>query len=252
MMGVDWSAVVKRTMDVVVAALALLVLAPLMLLIALVIVMDSPGPVFYRAERVGRGRRPLRMLKFRKMHVGATGLALTACEDCRLTRVGAVLRRTRLDELPQLWHVLRGDMSFVGPRPEDPAFVARWEREYEEILRVRPGLTGWTQVAFADEARILGHDDPLTRYVEAILPQKVQLDRLYAAHPSPAVDVRVLAATFRTVVLHQQIAVDRVNGAMTRRRRPVTATLAPAPAPVAAVAEVAEPAVVAEAPVGAA
>jgi lipopolysaccharide/colanic/teichoic acid biosynthesis glycosyltransferase len=252
MLGVDRCAVVKRTMDIVVATLALLLLAPLMLLIALLIVVDSPGPVFYRAERIGRGRRPLRMLKFRKMHEGAVGLALTTSGDCRLTRVGAVLVRTRLDELPQLWHVLRGDMSFVGPRPEDPAFVARWEREYDEILRVRPGLTGWTQVAFADEARILGPEDPLTRYVEAILPQKVQLDRLYAVHPSPSADMRILAATFRTVVLQQPIAVHRATGAMSRRRRPVAATLAPAPQSVAAAAEVADQAVVAEAPVAAA
>jgi lipopolysaccharide/colanic/teichoic acid biosynthesis glycosyltransferase len=252
MLGLDWCAVLKRTMDVMVAALALLVLAPLMLLIALIIVIDSPGPVFYRAERVGHRRRPLRMLKFRKMHVGATGLALTASEDRRLTRVGAVLMRTRFDELPQLWHVLRGDMSFVGPRPEDPAFVARWEREYDEILRVRPGLTGWTQVAFAEEARILGAEDPLTRYVEAILPQKVQLDRLYAAHSSLVADMRILAATFRTVVLHQPIAVHRASGALTRRRRPAAATVVAAPQPLTATAEVADHAVIAEAPAGAA
>jgi lipopolysaccharide/colanic/teichoic acid biosynthesis glycosyltransferase len=250
MLGVDWCAVLKRTIDVVVATLALVLLAPLMLLIAALIVVDSPGPVFYRAERIGRGRRPLRMLKFRKMHQGAVGAALTTCDDCRLTRVGTVLRRTRLDELPQLWHVLRGDMSFVGPRPEDPSFVARWEREYDEILMVRPGLTGWTQVAFADEARILGPEDPLRRYVEVILPQKVGLDRMYAAHPSPSADVRIVAATFRTVVLHQQIAVDRATGAMTRRRRPV-APLVPALEPVALAAEIADQTPVAEAPAGA-
>ena len=245
MHGVDWRSALKRTTDVVVAAVALLLLAPLMLVIALLIVVDSPGPVFYRADRIGRGRRPLRMLKFRKMHEGAAGPALTACEDRRLTRVGAVLMRTRLDELPQLWHVLRGEMSFVGPRPEDPAFVSHWEREYDEILSVRPGLTGWTQVAFADEARILGADDPLTRYVETVLPQKVQLDRLYAASPNPVADLRIIAATFRTVVLHQPIAVHRATGAMSRRRR-----LAEAPAAAVIGAEGAEQAVFAEAPAG--
>jgi lipopolysaccharide/colanic/teichoic acid biosynthesis glycosyltransferase len=249
MLGLDWSAVLKRTMDIVIATLGLLVLAPLMLLIAVLIVVDSSGPVFYRADRIGRGHRPLRMLKFRKMHEGACGLALTTSGDCRLTRVGAFLTRTRLDELPQLWHVLRGDMSIVGPRPEDPMFVARWQREYDEILSVRPGLTGWTQVAFVDEARILGREDPLTRYVEAILPQKVQLDRLYAAHPTPLVDVRILAATFRAVVLRQPIAVHRATGAMTRRRRP---TLRPAAQPVITAAEVADQQVAAEASAGAA
>ena len=251
MLGVDWCAVLKRMIDIVVASLALLLLTPLMLLIAALIVVDSPGPVLYRAERVGRGGGRLRMLKFRKMHQGAAGAALTTCDDCRLTRVGAVLRCARLDELPQLWHVLRGEMSFVGPRPEDPAFVARWEREYAEILRVRPGLTGWTQVAFADEARILGREDPVRRYVESILPQKVQLDRMYAAHPSPSADVRILAATFRTVVLRHPIAVDRATGTMTRRRRPAAA-LPPVPQPVAAAVEVADRTAVAEAPARAA
>ena len=213
--------------------------------------VDSPGPVFYRAQRIGYRGRPLRMLKFRKMHVGAVGAALTVDGDRRLTRVGALLMRTRLDELPQLWHVLRGEMSLVGPRPEDPAFVARWAEEYEEVLRVRPGLTGWTQVAFADEARILGQRDPVARYVEAILPQKVQLDRLYAANRSLRADLRILAATFRTIALRQPIAVDRGTGAMARRRRPAPAALAAAE-PVAASSHVKDPAVVAELPAGSA
>src|SRR3954470_1981723 len=115
MLDVDWHGASKRIMDVTVAAIALVLTAPLMLIIALLIVLESPGPVFFRAERVGRGGRPLRMLKFRKMHVGAIGLALTVAGDRRLTKVGAVLVRARLDELPQLWHVLRGQMSLVGP-----------------------------------------------------------------------------------------------------------------------------------------
>jgi lipopolysaccharide/colanic/teichoic acid biosynthesis glycosyltransferase len=234
-------------MDVAVGALALVLTAPLMLVIALLIVAESPGPIFFRAERVGRGGRPLRMLKFRKMHVGAVGLALTVVGDRRLTKVGSVLARTRLDELPQLWHVLRGDMSLVGPRPEDPTFVARWPREYDEILRVRPGITGWTQLAFADEARILGKHDPMTRYLDVVLPQKVQLDRLYAARPSVGADLRICAATVRAIVLHQPIAVHRDSGAMTVRRRPAPAVQA-APESVLATAHVAEPAVMAEAP----
>jgi lipopolysaccharide/colanic/teichoic acid biosynthesis glycosyltransferase len=249
MLRVDWCAVVKRTLDIVVASAVLLLAAPLMLLIAALIVLESPGPVFYRADRVGRGGSPLRMLKFRKMYEGVSGCPLTTGCDARLTRIGALLRRTRLDELPQLWHVLRGEMSLVGPRPENPAFVARWADAYDEILRARPGLTGWTQVAFADEARILGEDDPVGRYLAAILPQKVQLDRLYVTHPSVRADVRILWATFRTTVLNQPIAVDRGSGAMTRRRRPALATQA-ALDPRAVPADVAEPALVAEAPAG--
>ncbi len=127
-------AAVKRMLDVVVATLALVVLLPIFLFIALLVVLDSPGPVFYRAERTGFRGRPLRMLKFRKMRSDARGLALTLTGDERLTRLGAWLVRTKLDELPQLWHVLRGEMSLVGPRPESPSHVDRVRREYQEIL----------------------------------------------------------------------------------------------------------------------
>src|SRR3954469_17702524 len=248
MRHVDWHGLFKRIMDVTIAATALVLTAPLMLLIALLIVAESPGPVFFRAERVGRGGRPPRMLKFRKMPVGAIGLALTVAGDRRLTKVGAVLVRTRLDELPQLWHVLRGDMSLVGPRPEDPTFVARWQQEYDEILRVRPGLTGWTQLAFADEASILGRHDPLARYLDVILPQKVQLDRMYAARPTVWADLRICAATVRAMVLRQPIAVHRDSGAMSVRRRPAPAIQAVSEQPVLAAPHVAAPAMGREAP----
>ena len=211
---------VKRAIDIAVALTALLLLIPLLLTIAILIVIDSKGPVFYHAERVGfRGRR-LRMLKFRKMRVKASGPALTTRGDARLTRVGRVLVRGRLDELPQLWHVLRGQMSLVGPRPEDPRFVARHARDYRDILRVRPGLTGLSQIAFADEASVLRLDDPVGHYLEAILPQKVALDRLYAANPTLGSDVRILSWTFLTMALGARVAVNRSTGAMTLRRRP--------------------------------
>jgi lipopolysaccharide/colanic/teichoic acid biosynthesis glycosyltransferase len=209
----------KRGIDVMVAAVALLVLAPLLGLIALLVVLDSPGPVLYRAERVGFRGRPLHMLKFRKMRPGAGGLALTVAEDERLTRLGGWLVRTKLDELPQLWHVLRGEMSLVGPRPESPDFVARYRSDYEVILRVRPGLTGYTQLAFAREGAILDPDDPQGHYLDALLPQKVRLDRLYASRMSTRRDLQILAATFATVVLRQPVAVDRGTATLTRRRR---------------------------------
>src|SRR3954471_21826118 len=119
----------KRAIDIAVSALGLVILSPLFLVIALLVVLDSPGPVFYRADRVGYRGRPLRMLKFRKMHEDATGSALTLADDERLTRVGRWLVRGHLDELPQLWHVLRGEMSLVGPRPESPSFVAHFAEE---------------------------------------------------------------------------------------------------------------------------
>jgi NDP-mannose synthase len=214
-------AAVKRMFDVVVATLALVVLLPIFLFIALLIVLDSPGPVFYRAERTGFRGRPLRMLKFRKMRSDARGLALTLTGDERLTRLGAWLVRTKLDELPQLWHVLRGEMSLVGPRPESPSYVNRVRREYQEILDVRPGLTGYSQLAFAEEPCILDPNDPQGHYFSALLPQKVALDRLYASRFGTRRDFKVLIATIATLVLRQPVAVNRTTGALSLRRRPV-------------------------------
>jgi lipopolysaccharide/colanic/teichoic acid biosynthesis glycosyltransferase len=214
-------AALKRTIDMVLAALALAVLLPLFVLIALLVVLDSRGPVFYRAERVGFGGRPLRMLKFRKMRADARGIELTVAGDTRLTRVGAWLVRTKLDELPQLWHVLRGEMSLVGPRPESPAFVDRFPLDYEVILSVRPGLAGYTQIAFAREGSILDGHDPQRHYLDVLLPQKVGLDRLYASNPSTRRDVQILAATIATLILRQPVAVDRTTGRLTLRRRSV-------------------------------
>jgi lipopolysaccharide/colanic/teichoic acid biosynthesis glycosyltransferase len=209
----------KRAIDVVGAALALVLLSPLFLMIALLVVLDSPGPVFFRAERVGFRGRPLRMLKFRKMHTGAGGGALTVARDERLTRLGGWLVRTKLDELPQLWHVLRGEMSLVGPRPESPSFVSRFRSDYDVILRVRPGLTGYTQLAFAREGSILDPLDPQGHYLHALLPQKVGLDRLYAGRLGTRRDLSILVATFVTLVLRQPVAVHRDTAALTLRRR---------------------------------
>jgi len=211
--------VLKRALDVIVAASALVVLAIPLVVIGVLVVLDSRGPVFYRAERVGyRGQR-LRMLKFRKMHADAKGGALTTAEDERLTRLGRRLVRTHLDELPQLWHVLTGEMSLVGPRPESPTFVALFPDDYEVILQVRPGLTGYTQVAFAREGDILDPQDPHAHYLSSVMPQKVALDRLYASRPSLVRDIRIMIATAVTLA-GRPVAVNRTTGALTLRRRP--------------------------------
>ena len=146
--------------------------------------------------------------------------------DERLTRLGAWLVRTKLDELPQLWHVLRGEMSLVGPRPESPSHVERVRREYQEILDVRPGLTGYSQLAFAEEPCILDPNDPQGHYFSALLPQKVALDRLYASRFGTRRDFKILIATIATLILRQPVAVNRTTGALSLRRRPVE----PAPA----------------------
>ena len=210
----------KRGLDLVLAATLLVLLALPIAVLALAIRLDSPGPSFYRCRRIGFRGRAFSMLKFRKMHDDATGPALTAKGDERFTRFGRFLAETKLDELPQLWNVLKGDMSFVGPRPEDPGFVAEQAEAYERILDVRPGITGLCQLAFAKESEILDPDDALRHYLSSILPQKVGMDVLYAERRSLAMDVRILGWTFAAVALKRPVAVHRDSGQMNVRRRP--------------------------------
>jgi lipopolysaccharide/colanic/teichoic acid biosynthesis glycosyltransferase len=211
--------VLKRTVDVVVAASLLLLLTPVLVLIALLVVLESPGPLLYGCTRVGRDGRPIRVLKFRKMRDGACGPALTLDGDERFTRIGSWLATTKLDELPQLWNVLRGDMSLVGPRPEDPAFVGLRRDEYDEILAVTPGITGLSQLAFTRERELLAGADALDRYVESILPQKIGMDRLYAWRRTFVMDLKILAWTAVSIVLRWDVAVDRRTGRLGRRHR---------------------------------
>lgn len=210
----------KRLFDAGFALTALVAVLPIMLLTAVAIKLDSRGPVFYRVRRVGYRGRPLMMLKFRKMHEDAAGIPLTVDGDPRLTRVGRFLAWSRLDELPQLWHVLRGDMSLVGPRPEDPGFVAMRPDDYEHILSVRPGITGLSQLAYAEERVILDADHLLTDYVSRVLPQKIILDKLYASCYSLRRDLAVLRWTLIALLLQKQVAVHRSTGRLTLRKRP--------------------------------
>jgi lipopolysaccharide/colanic/teichoic acid biosynthesis glycosyltransferase len=209
----------RRTLDIVIALVVLVAALPVFVLIAIGVLVESPGPVLYVATRVGRDGEQMRMRKFRKMRDGASGLPLTAENDSRLTSLGRFLARTRLDELPQIWHVLRGEMSFVGPRPEDPVFVAGRAEDYEVILTVRPGLSGFSQLAFADECSILSSADPMIDYVRRLHPQKCALDRLYVERASVRTNVRVLWWTLVVTLLRRPVAVDRATGAIGRRRR---------------------------------
>lgn len=218
--------VTKRTFDVAMASIVLLAWAPIVALVALAIVVESRGPVFYRARRVGYRGRELRMLKFRKMSPNAGSDALTTYDDARLTRVGAILAATRIDELPQFWHVLRGEMSLVGPRPEDPRLAAHRPEDFREILLVRPGISGLSQLAFADERRILRTEDPVADYLERILPQKCALDRLYVRRATLTMDLRIVVWTVIAVLLRRPVAVNRSTGATSLRRRPLAVAAA--------------------------
>ena len=189
----------KRAFDLVVSAVALLCLAPVLALLALAVRLDSPGPALFRQERVGRHGRLFRIHKFRTMVVDAPsrGPALTVGTDPRITRRGVWLRRSRLDELPQLLDVLRGDMSLVGPRPEVPRYVALYPAALRErALAVRPGITDPSSLQFLDEAQHLAAAaDPEREYVERILPRKLQCAADYAEHATLRSDLAVLWRT---------------------------------------------------------
>jgi lipopolysaccharide/colanic/teichoic acid biosynthesis glycosyltransferase len=210
----------QRLLDIVLAAPTLLLLLPVFAIAALAIKLESRGPVFYKCRRVGLAGREFAMLKFRKMRTDAAGAPLTAVDDERFTRIGRLLAKTKLDELPQLWNVLTGSMSFVGPRPEDPVFVALRQREYRQILRVKPGITGLSQLAFAREMEILDAEDRVGDYLRRLMPQKMALDALYAMERSLSMNLRILWWTFVAVALRRDVAVNRSTGHMNRRRRP--------------------------------
>jgi lipopolysaccharide/colanic/teichoic acid biosynthesis glycosyltransferase len=190
--------VIKRTFDFVTACLALFLLSPLLLLLALLIKIDSPGPSLFKQERIGRGFRPFLIYKFRTMVSDAPhrGGAITFGADPRITRIGRALRKAKIDELPQLINILRGEMSFVGPRPEVRRYVELFREEYTEVLRVLPGITDLASLKYRDEAEILGRfDDPEEAYVKHILPEKIKLAKEYARHSSLFFDLTLILKT---------------------------------------------------------
>ena len=206
--------VIKRVADILAASAGLLVLAPLMGLIALAIKLDSPGSVFFAHRRVGRYGRPFKVLKFRTMVQDASkrGGAITAEDDPRVTRVGKILRKTKLDELPQLWNVLKGEMSLVGPRPQVEQYVALWEPTLrEKVLSVRPGITGLTQISFRHEGVLLAQQpNPEAYYREVLLPIKLRSDAEYVDKRTLLYDLYLIARTLpalfeRTAVAHRRL-----------------------------------------------
>lgn len=187
--------VFKRATDILLAGSLLLLLLPVLVLCALgVRVLDGP-PILFSQDRVGRGGRVFRVLKFRSMRP-STGPPVTAAGDARVTGFGRVLRRWKLDELPQLWNVLKGDMSLVGPRPDVPYYVSRNAKAFGAISHLRPGITDWASLVFRDEEQLLGaHRGDADFYERVLLPRKLALARLYGRRRSWIVDGRILAAT---------------------------------------------------------
>lgn len=192
----------KRLFDVVFSLAGLVALAPVLVAAAALVRLTSLGPALFRQERIGRGFRPFTIYKFRTMVVNAPrlGAAITCGEDPRITRVGRLLRKTKIDELPQLYNVLRGDMSFVGPRPEVSRYVDMFPDEYREILAVRPGITDLASIVYRDEAAILGRAaDPQAEYVERILPHKIRLAKEYRRKSSVLFDIGLILQTLLAV-----------------------------------------------------
>lgn len=194
----------KRAVDIILSALGVVCAAPLMLVIALAIKYDTRGPVIFRQERVGIHGRIFRIHKFRTMYAGRAngGSGLTIGDDARITRVGRVLRRSKFDELPQLFDVLSGRMSLVGPRPELPRYVALYPPSVrEKVLAMRPGITDPAALDFADESELLGRAaDPEREYVEVILPRKLQASLQYAQRATVTSDLGVISRTLHTLL----------------------------------------------------
>ena len=170
---------------------------PLLLVLGLAVRLDSRGPALYASRRLGEGAQPFRCLKLRTMtwHPEDPGARVTGAADPRVTRLGRYLRRTRLDELPQLWHVASGRMRLVGPRPEDPAYVNLEDPLHREVFTAKPGITGLAQLLHVDEAAQLDATDPETHYRREILPAKLRLDAAYLRHRSTRLDLWILAQT---------------------------------------------------------
>lgn len=188
----------KRILDVLVAVPAVALLSPLFVVTALFILAESPGPVFYEGERVGRGGRPFRMLKFRTMvrDAESKGGSSTADGDSRITRSGRLLRRYKIDELPQLINIVRGEMSLVGPRPQVAFDVAKYTQEERRILDLTPGITDWASIRFHNEGEILrGLADPDQGYIDLIRPEKIRLSLKYADERSLRTDIKIIFLT---------------------------------------------------------
>jgi lipopolysaccharide/colanic/teichoic acid biosynthesis glycosyltransferase len=192
---------VRRFVDATVSAIGLVALSPLFIIIAVWIKWDSPGPVLYRATRVGRDGMPFHLYKFRSMVVNADkrGPAITSAGDSRVTRSGRFLRRTKLDELPQLINVIKGDMSIVGPRPEDPRYVALYSQEQRRILSVRPGITSAASLSYRHEEQLLTGDDWETLYRNQVMPDKLAIDLAYLERRTLVGDLKLIVQTIAAV-----------------------------------------------------
>lgn len=191
----------KRILDISLGSLSLALAAPILAGAAIAMCLSGDrGPFFYRARRVGEGAQIFTVLKVRTMAAGSVGSKVTLAQDTRVTPLGRVLRRYKIDELPQLINVIRGEMSLVGPRPEDPAYVDLSDPLHRRIFSVKPGITGLAQLAYHDEASRLVGPDAERRYRDQILPAKLRLDSEYLDRRTTLLDLQILLETVWTVI----------------------------------------------------
>lgn len=190
---------IKRPLDIIVATVGLVVTSPVMAMIAVCIRLTSPGPAIHRATRVGRGGSLFTLYKFRSMRVEESGQRITAAGDSRVTRVGRILRATKLDEIPQLINVLRGQMSIVGPRPEDPKYVESYHDGQRQILRFRPGLTSPASIRYRHEESLLAQAEDLEAAYATIAASKLSIDLQYFPSSTFRSDLGIMAKTFTSI-----------------------------------------------------
>ena len=193
----------KRLFDIVFTLFGVILLLPVGLVIALVIPLDSKGPSFYLQERIGLRGKPFKLIKFRTMYTnsGAGSLITIGNSDSRITRFGRILRKYKLDELPQMLNILYGQMSLVGPRPEVKKYVSLYSENQKQVLKIKPGLTDYASLKFIDENQLLSEvDDPEHYYITEIMPQKLRLNLTYLQHRSLWIDIKIILQTFRRLI----------------------------------------------------
>lgn len=192
-----------RFFDIIFSIIGLVILSPLFIVLYLLIRIESKGGGFYSQERIGKNGKPFKLYKFRSMRIGSDkkGLITIGEKDNRITKTGFILRKYKLDELPQLWNVFIGDMSLVGPRPEVKKYTDLYAEEQKQVLQVRPGITDWASIKYVDENKILGESkDPDEAYVNLIMPNKIKLNMVYIQHQTLGEYFKIIFTTFKEIV----------------------------------------------------
>lgn len=192
-----------RFFDILFSIIGLVLLSPLFTVLYFLIRIESQGGGFYSQERIGKNGKPFKLFKFRSMRIGSDkkGLITIGEKDNRITKTGFILRKYKLDELPQLWNVFIGDMSLVGPRPEVKKYTDLYTEEQKQVLQVRPGITDWASIKYVDENKILGESkDPDDAYVNLIMPNKIKLNKIYIQHQTLGEYFKIIFTTFKEIV----------------------------------------------------